>query len=115
MHYKKITRKGWLFGEAFEGKDFDVKIIGWKETKSQFAETDEDTCIALKLAKTPSLLECNNTICETLDTLTGSPDPDDWVGYTITLYPLPGVWFGKARVGIRVRSVLPQQGTEEQS
>jgi hypothetical protein len=54
-------------------------------------------------------LGLNVTNCETLEDLSGSPDPKDWVGMTIQLYVDPQCKYpaGKKGPGIRIRPKLP--------
>lgn len=49
----------------------------------------------------------NPTNCKTLELLTGSPEIEDWIGATITLYPSTTTMNGGPVPCIRVRPKLP--------
>ena len=111
MHYKEITKKGYLYAEAFKGKDVDLTFKELSVDDKTFKDDngDPEAKWVAKFHETDKKLALGPVHLTIIEELIGSGDTDDMVDKTFTFYPQKGKWFGKKAVAIRVRSHLPKQ------
>lgn len=85
------------------------------------ADKETKPCLSFKEEKKG--LVCNKTNCQTIATLTGSDDTDDWEGHKIKLITMEVAFQGKMGMAIRVspkpvkaatKKVVAQVEEEEQ-
>lgn len=114
-HYKETTRKGYLYAEAFKGKDVDLTIKSWKEHK-QKGEDGDEYLTEITFDETTKKLLVNTVNSESISELSSADgDRDAWPGLTVTFYPIRGKFFGSMRNAIRVRSKLPSQKRDKKA
>lgn len=110
VHYKEVLRKGWLYAEAFNGKDYDLTIKSITKEKAEGHDSEDgDFWLVARFHETSKKLSLNITNCESMETATGTAETDDWVGVTFTFFAIRGRFFGKKGQAIRVRTKLPAQ------
>lgn len=130
MNMRELKGKDWLRGEDLKGKDVNLTIDRavrilvsakeeyWdEEAQKKKTRWEKEPAPVLYFREMvarnkadplqPNMkMFLNSTNIDTISAMHGE-DSKDWPEKRITLYPLPGTWFGEKREAIRVRSKAP--------
>ena len=93
------------------GSDLNVTILSVKKKTVNFGEGKESHTIAELEGQKPWVL---NTINQRMiEKVLGTPDVEDWIGKTITVYAAKVRAFGETMDAVRVRPTLPKQDAKQ--
>jgi len=109
-HWKKLMdEKEMLYAHDLDGRDVTItveKVIGGELRGENNKKSKKPIChIKGKTKK----LALNVTNCKTIEALTGTPDPAEWAGIRITIFPTTTDFGGKTVECIRVRPYWPKE------
>lgn len=108
-HWKTMTDHNYLHAGDLQGRDVTVKIAriqaGKLEGGGGRKANMKPICYFVGKDKPLAL---NATNCKTIAKLYGSPNTDDWVGKSITLYPTMTSMGSEEVECIRVRPKVPE-------
>jgi hypothetical protein len=103
--------------DAFPSKYLKASDLKGKSGKIQIDRVEyeavgqsKDIKPVMYFAQSDKGLVLNKTNCNTLIILMGSPDPDEWQGHWVTLYPTETSFQGDQVECIRIKKDAPIQG-----
>lgn len=108
-HWKKMMDdKEMLQAHDLDGRDVTItieKVVGGEVVGEKNKKSKKP--IAHIKGKTKKLA-LNVTNCRTIEMLTGTPDPGEWAGVRVTLWPTTTDFGGKTVDCIRIRPTHPK-------
>ena len=108
MAKPKSTWRAYRHSNYLRKEDFpepeDLKISDAQEEMVAAPGEEPEPQLVLYFEEKTKGMVCNPTNSETLENMTGSENPRDWIGTTVTVFNDPNVKFGSQRVGgLRLR------------
>ncbi len=113
-HWKKMmNEKEMLYAHDLDGRDVTItidKVIGG-ELVGENNKKSKKPIVHIK-GKSKKLA-LNVTNCKVIEQLTGTPDPAEWAGVRITLFPTTTDFGGKTVECIRIRPHHPKAAKDK--
>lgn len=113
-HWKKMMdEKDMLYAHDLEGRDVTLtidKVVGG-ELRGENNKKSKKPIVHIR--NQTKKLALNVTNCKTIEALAGTPDPAEWAGLRITIFPTTTEFGGKTVECIRIRPHHPKAKEEK--
>lgn len=111
-HWKKIINHDYLNEGDLDGKKLiaTIKSVALKEVKGSKGKTEELHVLDfMESTIKPMILSAKQNF-KNIESATGTPYIEDWVGKKIEIFYDPNVMFGREKVGgVRISPIAPQK------